>query len=411
MNAIFTIVAKNYLAHAKTLGDSVKRIHPELPFYIFLSDELDGTIDLAQEKYPIIEGKLLGIPQYRNMAFYYGMLEFCCAIRPSCFQYLALRHRHERIIYLDPDIYLYNRLEPLLESLTDHCIVLTPHVTELGLTAQGACPDASFLFVGAYNLGFVAVRICPEVSELLAWWGERLVDRGFIDFRDALHVDQKWMDLVPGLLGEKVLILRDPGYNAAQWNIHERQLTERDSVYYMNNRPLVFYHHTSFDPHNPARMAQRQTKFTLANRPEFTGLMEAYAAHLLGNGYDKYLKLPYAYARYSNGVNIFLFQRRMFRMLVQSHPVANDPFAVGPGTFYDLLRKNRLIIFERSKAEFVQADFKSSGRGVRWLKRCLCMLKNVIGIKRYYLLIRWLQNNTRPEEQIFLIEKGWTDLK
>src|ERR1039458_3244465 len=96
MNAIFTIVAKNYLARAKTLGDSVKRIHPELPFYIFLSDELDGTIDLAQEKYPVIEARSLGIPQCRNMAFYYGILEFCCAIKPFCFQYLAQRHGYEK---------------------------------------------------------------------------------------------------------------------------------------------------------------------------------------------------------------------------------------------------------------------------------------------------------------------------
>ena len=297
MNAVFTICAKNYLSRAQTLGDSIKAIDPDLLFYIFLSDELDGSIDLAQQKYPIIEAKFLGIPQWRNMAFYYDILEFSCAIKPFCFQYLAQNYNYGNIIYFDPDIYVYNSLGPIMDSLRDHCIVLTPHVTNLSLTSDGASPDSSLLFVGAYNLGFIALRVCPVATEFLSWWGARLVDRGFADICEALHVDQKWIDLVPGLLGNSVLISRNHGLNAAQWNIHERELTERNGNYYMNDDPLIFYHHTSFDPHHPARMAQRQNKFTLENRPEFTRLIEGYAAHLLRNGYDEYSKLPYAYAR------------------------------------------------------------------------------------------------------------------
>lgn len=411
MNAIFTIVAKNYLPRAKTLGDSIKAIHPDMPFYIFLSDELDGAIDPAQEQYPIIEAKSLGIPQWRNMVFYYGLLEFSCAIKPFCFQHLSQCYGYEKIIYFDPDIYVYSSLDPIFDALADNYMVLTPHLTNLGLASQGAMPEASFLFVGAFNLGFIAVRICSQVNEFLTWWGDRLIDHGFCDLRDALHVDQKWIDLIPGLLGEKVVIARDPGYNAAQWNMHERQLTCCDGEYFLNNRPLVFFHHTSFDPHNPDRLAQRQNKYTLANRPEFAKMMEAYAANLLGNGYDAYLKLPYTYARYDNGVNIFVFQRRMYRMILQGRSVQSSPFATGSGTFYDLLCKNRLIILDRSNAEFVQADFKSSGRGVLWFKRGLIWLKCLIGIKYYYLLIRWLYNNTRPEEQMFLIEKGLSDLR
>ena len=330
MNAIFTIVAKNYLPRAKTLGDSIKAIHPDLPFFIFLSDELEGNIDRAQEKYPIIEAKSLGISKWRDMAFYYSLLEFSCAIKPVCIQYLARRYGYEKIIYFDPDIYVYNSLEPIWISLTDKYMVLTPHLTDLSQSAQGAMPEASFLFVGAFNLGFIALRICPEVNEFLEWWAERLVDRGFADVCDALHVDQKWMDLIPGLMGEKVVISRDPGHNAAQWNMHERQLTCRNGTYYLNDRPLLFFHHTSFDPHNPARLAQRQSKFTLANRPEFTAMIEAYAAHLLSNGHDEYSKLPYAYARFDNGVNIFVFQRRMYRIVVQTRSVQSSPFLPGP---------------------------------------------------------------------------------
>ena len=411
MNAVFTIVAKNYLPRALTLGDSVKAIHPDLPFFIFLSDELDGAVTPSMLRYPVVEAKDLGIARCRQMAFYYTILEFCCAIKPFCFEYLERLHGYEKIVYFDPDIYLYNSLEPMFAELSERSVMVTPHITDLAAAGDGAMPETSFLFVGAYNLGFVAMRMSAAAKALLAWWGERLIDRGFADFRDAQHVDQKWMDLMPGLMGEEAIISRYPGYNAAQWNIHERVLTVEGGRYLLNGEPLVFYHHTSFDPHNPARMAQRQQKFTLENRPEFTRLMNEYAAHLLRNGHDKFLSLPYAYARFDNGVNIFLFQRRMFRVISQSREVKSDPFSTGPGAFYDVLAQNGLIIEEKTRSEFVQADFRAAGTGVKLMKRTLRLMKSVLGIKRYYLLIRWLQNNTRPEEQVFLIARGLEGLK
>lgn len=411
MDACFTIVAKNYFARAITLSDSVKKTHPDMPFYIFLSDEIEDKDNIIQRKIPVIEAKDLGITKWRDMAFYYNLLELSCAIKPFCFQYLFQNFKFEKIIYFDPDIYVYSSLNTIMDELNDKYMILTPHLTNMNLSGQGAMLEDSFLFVGAFNLGFIALRMCPKIEQFLVWWGERLVDRGFVDLHDALHVDQKWMDVIPGLLGEKVSISRDPGLNAAQWNMHERQLSCYDGKYFLNERPLVFFHHTSFDPHNPARLAHRQNKYTLENRPEFTEIMEDYAAHLLRNGYDKYLRIPYAYSRYDNGVNIFAFQRRMYRIIVQTRSVQSNPFAIGPGTFYNLLRENRLIIPDCSKAEFIKADFEKSDRYVRWTKIGMTWLKNIVGIKYYYLLMRWLHNNTRPEEQIFLIKKGFMEMK
>jgi len=406
MNAVFTIAAKNYLPRARTLEASLKRLHPTIAFHIFLADEFDTPLDEASGSRPVIEARTLRIPHWRDMAFYYDVLELACAIKPFCFRYLIREFGYERIIYLDPDVYVYSSLEPILDALTDSLLMLTPHLTDLSRTTEGATPVSLFLFVGAYNLGFLAVRVCPDVEAALAWWGDRLVDHGFVDEREALHVDQKWMDLIPGLLGDKVLISRDPGHNAAQWNMHERQLTSERGGYFLNGRPLVFFHHTSFDPHNPARLAHRQSKFTLENRPEFSDMMTSYAAELLANGYDRYIGLPHKYSTYENGVKIFAFQRRLYRMVLRSRSVDQSPFAVGPGTFYDLLMRNRLIIPDREKGEYLQADFDGAARWVHLFKRGLLLLKKVIGIKYYHLLIRWLNNNTRPEEQMFLIERN-----
>lgn len=411
MNAVFTIVAKNFLARAHTLGDSIKLTNPEIDYYVFLCDETEGLLDLSREKHRVIEAKNLAMPRYREMGFKYSLLEFACAIKPFCFEYLFQKYAYEKIIYFDPDIYVYGDLNAILDLLSKPFMVITPHLLDLDLTTEGAMPEASFLFVGAYNLGFIALRQCEQVSRFLKWWQCKLEDQGFADCMDALHVDQKWMDLIPGLLGDGVLISRNPGLNMAQWNIHERRLGVREGKLYANDQPLVFFHFASFDPLSPFRLATRQTKFNLGNKPEFQTMAESYAQHLLCNKYSEYLTLPYVFSKFDNGVNIFVFQRRLYRKLVEQRKISSDPFSTSHGSFYDLLRKNGLVVLEKSKSEFVQRDFSSSGRWVKWMLRLMEMAKNVFGIKYYYLWIRWLFGHTRPEEQLFLIHRGLDELE
>jgi hypothetical protein len=37
----------------------------------------------------------------------------------------------------------------------------------------------------------------------------------------GMHVDQNWVNFAPGMQ-DGVFILRDPAYNIAYWNLHER---------------------------------------------------------------------------------------------------------------------------------------------------------------------------------------------
>ena len=239
-NAVFTICAKNYLAQARTLGDSIRRYHPELAFYIFLADESQGLLDPEREKQCMIEVREIGIPQFRSMAFQYDVLELSCAIKPFCFDYL-FRKDYERAIYLDPDICVYNSLDSIFDLLDRDFIVLTPHLTKMNIADDGSTSEDVFLFCGAYNLGFAALRHCQESSGFLEWWKVRLETKGFADRLDAYHVDQKWIDLIPGYFDQGVCISRNPGYNAAHWNMHQRPLSVSQGVYYVDEHPLVFF--------------------------------------------------------------------------------------------------------------------------------------------------------------------------
>ncbi len=294
MNAVFTICAKNYLPRAwVTLGDSIRRLHPDLAFHVFLVDEPEGWVQPAHERFCTMTVSSIAIPHFRQMAFKYDVLELSCAVKPYLFQYLFREYGYDRLIYFDPDVFVYSSLEVVFSLLDNALLVLTPHLTKLEAATEGAMPLGSFRSVGAFNLGFAAIRDCERARTLVGWWADRVADEGFGDRIDAQHVDQKWMDLGPGMLGDDLVISRDPGLNAAQWNMHERRLETEGGRYLMDGRPLVFDHHTSFHPRHPERLAQRQSKFTLENRPEYGPMMKAYAEQLLANGYEECSTWPY----------------------------------------------------------------------------------------------------------------------
>jgi hypothetical protein len=412
MNAVFTIVAKNYLAHANTLGDSLKATNPDLSFHVILADEAEGVLDPAAQRYATTEARSIGIDIYLDMAFKYDLVEFATAIKPYVFEYLFDRFEYERIIYLDPDILVYGSVAPILDELNESFVVLTPHLTKMPCSDKGAISEETILFVGTYNLGFVAFRNCATARSVLSWWRERLRFKGYADRMDALHVDQKWMDLLPAFYDEGVSVSRHPGLNVSHWNMHERELSVGPDGYELDGRPLVFFHFSGFDARYPDAITgpHKQSVITLENKPEYRELFADYANRLTANRSDA-ADAAYSYGAFADGVRIFSFHRRLYRKLTELGYHFEDPFATTTGSFYEMLRHNRLLIESaHSRGEFSQRNVPHASRKLRMLKRGLLVLKKFIGIRYYHLLMRTMAVLARPEEQVFLLETVGLDV-
>lgn len=90
MNKIyFTLCSNNYLAHAATLGKSIKQYDQESKFIIGLVDKKDSTIDYGQFSYfEIIPCFDLGYSEFTEMLVHYNIIEFNTAVKPYYFEYL-----------------------------------------------------------------------------------------------------------------------------------------------------------------------------------------------------------------------------------------------------------------------------------------------------------------------------------
>lgn len=392
---VFTIASQNYIAYARALLKSVAVYHPEFDRYLLLVDEPDATLDLSNEGFSVVLAKDIGIECFDDMAFKYDIMELNTAVKPFFMSWL-LQKGCQKVIYFDPDIMLFGKLVPILESLETHSIVITPHITNPIPYNDKCIPgERDYLSTGTYNLGFIAVAQGDETAHFLKWWSERCLHECFSEMEAGYFVDQKWINLVPGMFSS-VKILRNPGCNMAYWNLHERIL---HNGLVNNEFPLIFFHFSGIDPAVEGQLSKYQNRYTLPERPDLQELFSNYRKKLVSCGYYETTNLPYAYDRYDNGNKIGPLARRMY---VTSNASTESPFKTGPGTYYAQLECNHLL--ERtSTKKYTKDNTVGMKNMLDWL---FVILARLIGASKYYALMKYLRYVSIIRRQGFLFKKA-----
>jgi glycosyltransferase involved in cell wall biosynthesis/SAM-dependent methyltransferase len=309
---ICTIIAKNYVAHARVLAESFREHHPGGTCYVLVIDDVERYIDPASEPFELVRPDQLDIDDYEHMAAIYDVLELSTAVKPWLLRYLLDEHDLVRVAYFDPDIRIYDRLEEIEELTREHGLVLIPHITS-PLPRDGKRPsEADILISGTYNLGFVSLERGPTTERLLDWWAERLRTDCVVAPDVGYFVDQRWMDFVHGVAPD-FYVLRDPSYNVAYWNLHGRNLTYEGGRYVVDGRPLSFFHFSGFDPDYRKRLSKHQSRIEIQRGSALARICNEYADELLAQGYRDAKNWPYSYGVLPNGVNLDSGMHRLYR--------------------------------------------------------------------------------------------------
>jgi glycosyltransferase involved in cell wall biosynthesis len=320
-----TIVARNYVAFARVLARSIAEQRPDARCFVLMVDDPAGYVDGAEEPFELVTTGDLGIESFNQMAAMYDILELSTAVKPWLLTHLMEERGCERLAYLDPDIRLYDPLDEIDGLLREHPVVATPHLTE-PMPRDGLKPDEQDIMIsGSYNLGFIGLARGDATRRLLDWWQERLAIDCINDPQHGLFVDQRWIDLVPGMV-DGFEILRDPGYNVAYWNLGGRSLRRGGGGYEVDGRPLRFFHFSGYDPRHPERVSKHQTRIDFAGEPALRKLCDGYGAELLAAGFEEAVKWPYGIAELPNGIAFDLPLRRVYRGGLMSGELDGDPF-------------------------------------------------------------------------------------
>jgi hypothetical protein len=364
-SCVFTIVSKNYISHARVLIKSFLNHHTDVKTFVLLADKIDGYFDTSKEAFEVIEADSLDIDDFDSFSFKYNIAELNTAVKPFFFEYLFSRYGFKKIVYLDPDIVVFRELTEIFELLDKYSILLTPHITK-PVPDDGFFPsDIDILRSGCFNLGFIGLSKRKNVERLISWWKERLYDKCLMAPISGYMVDQIWISFVPSFFDDYFL-LKNPGYNVAYWNLHERSITKKDGDFMIDASPLYFFHFSGFEFNNLENISKYQNRFRLLDIPELKELLEMYKGLLIENGYNEVSKWPYYYGFFKNGSRIPEIARSIYWGLGVDSKNFGNPF----NAFYlKLLNRNYLKAIFRRRFLFAMMDKISVHVGKKLLSK------------------------------------------
>lgn len=387
-NCAFTICSKNYLAQALTLKASFVKNNPSCDFFLFLADKVTEEVSDVE----LVSLDESWIPAWKTMAFKYEIIEFNTSIKPFCFNKL-FNNGYDKVIYLDPDIYVTDSLQPIYAYLDKYDGVLTPHISYIQTDFKGAVPDTQLLHQGLYNLGFGAFKNSIIGHQIIDWWMKRLEENCYGETSTGLFVDQKWMNFIPLFFPDNILISKHGGINVAIWNLHERTLLIENSQYVIQDcknekYPLLFYHFSGFDPKIERIINRRHPNFNTDTYPSFKPLIEEYRELVINNGYEKYHPMSYGFGNFENGFPILAIQRRMLKRYIAEVTYTGNPFST-TDSFYDLLVKNGCLykVLQNGNVS-ISNDLKAKRSRMenKILRPMLKTIKALVGIRKYQKL-------------------------
>ncbi len=347
---ICSAVTRNYLGFASVLAESVHRHNPGAQIDLLIVDGDRGELTApAPPGVELLSPRDLAIDrdEFLRLAALYGPFEISNALKPTLMRTL-LERGASHVLWVDADVVALGDLSDIPPAIERSGVLLTPHhLVPAPRVAHRTDYEMVALTAGTYNAGVVGAA-GAEGIRMLSWWESRVARDCVHDQARGLFVDQRWLDLVPGMFGAHVL--RDPGVNYGWWRTAASPVSAGADGPVVDGVPLRLLHLSGFDRHAPwllSRHAGAAPIAPLSEMPALARIVDEYRGALERHHVDDWSRLPYGYGRF--GRDSTPLDRRM-RALYRESLVAFErgdldreppnPFASDDGSaFIEWLRR------------------------------------------------------------------------
>ncbi len=319
-----TVITRNYLPYARVLMASVRRHCPESLRHVLLADVESGTLP-EEADFVTHTWSELGLRGYRRRAFANSAGALCSMLKPAFMAWALRRTGAPLAIFVDADSCFYGPPTRLIEAAECAPCVLTPHILTPLYDVDVLRGDGAIARSGTYNSGLYTIRHDIEGLAIADWWAEGMWREVWHDQRYAW--DQCWTPLVHQLFPATV-VLADPTYNVAYWNLIQRPVTlDAGGRYMVAEAPLRHFHFSFFDPAHPQRLVSHFDEMVSPPNTAIARLCVDYATALRAADADGVSRTPYGFSRFRDGRPITNGHRDYFRIWLLKHGAEeDDPF-------------------------------------------------------------------------------------
>lgn len=237
-----TLFDSNYLPHAMSLADSLRKWSDDFTLIMFCMDDAAyqhvvslGMPDLLPISGDELDRRVAGLPEARANR---SRVEYFYTCSPAiCYYSVNYIGGVDEITYLDADLYFFNSPEPIFEEIGDKSIGIIEH--------RFARRQRRRARYGRFNVAWITFRADDEGTACLNRWLFDCIAWCYQRLEDGKYADQKYLDQWPDLY-RSLHVISHPGANVAPWNIGDYKLSMRSNVVYVNDSPLIFYHFADF---------------------------------------------------------------------------------------------------------------------------------------------------------------------
>lgn len=346
--SVFTSCAINYLPKARSLAESLKRHAPDAVLTLCLNDVPPAWLDLTQEPFDRIWlPEDLGYD--RAWIFQHNIMELCTAVKGRALCRLMDEDTADLYLYLDPDVYVFNDLEPIKDYMDGASIGLVPHILKAEETDIGVrLTEMSVTEHGIYNLGHLVVRDDTSGRAFANWWADRLDKYCFDDRTKGLFTDQRWVDLAPAIF-DGVRVLRQSNLDVASWNLFGRKIEQNASgnlpTFTVDGAPLITYHFSGTGPNGQHKRIREI--FDTGNGAS-AEIERIYEDAIASNGQEDLSTFTSAFDTFEDGKTITSNARTLFREHADLQRAFADPYSSDKTrlTFQSWLMKHRPMMID-----------------------------------------------------------------
>lgn len=267
-----TVVTRSHLRYAISLGSQLRLFHPETTLHVLLIDPPNDLRPFAEFPVSLLPLSALSVPDIEAMKIYFDAFELSNALKPFLINHL-LDRGFQKVIYLDSDILVVGNFDALISLLDDANFALTPHILTPPFDPALVTITADR---GVYNGGLWAMREHGNARAALAWLMDVLPLAGFCDPAQGMFVDQKLLPLAADLFPAGFAVIRNPGYNVAYWNLHERTIKKVGTGYFIGEEPATFFHLSGFREDNPGRFSIYSDRHSFRDLPVLADVVADY---------------------------------------------------------------------------------------------------------------------------------------
>jgi hypothetical protein len=210
-SAVCTRATKKHLAYAKTLADSLFRHNPDIDFHLLIID-MQGLPfeEISQLRFSLVDPRNIMPPaRYNSMSESCSMTELGARTKPFLLRHM-IECGYEKILYLDPDIYVVQSISEILTALDEKPIILTSCHFPIPFSVNNLTQKTSSKKI-KYTIGdpfCIGVRAGRQAISFLDWWIELPQNSSdFLKTASSSTVSNFWFDLIVQFFPDTTLFL------------------------------------------------------------------------------------------------------------------------------------------------------------------------------------------------------------